>query len=188
MGRLGSNGVRMMAAERFHQNATALHLATSLLPSSPYSRWPVRLMQTGVASGTAARSTIGTLVQRTAARPARTLPIDGKGAPRSMRDILVIASDPATRELLRRALEAQGYAVAVASNGTEAIACLQESQCRLLLLDLTMPRADGLRVLRSLRSHPAQRPPGRDRPLGRPRALEVKGSTRNPVPRSGHRM
>ncbi len=69
--------------------------------------------------------------------------------------LLVVDDDRDTRETLRTALEDQGYTVAVAANGAEAMHKLEERPPRLVLLDLMMPIVDGWEVLDRMRANPA---------------------------------
>jgi signal transduction histidine kinase/CheY-like chemotaxis protein len=71
--------------------------------------------------------------------------------------ILVVDDDPALRELLRRALEREGYVVVEAADGRAALARIEERVPGLILLDLMMPHMDGFEVLAELRTRPAWR-------------------------------
>jgi Amt family ammonium transporter len=79
-------------------------------------------------------------------RPASELPADT--GPR----ILVVEDDPTTREMLRRMLEREGWAVAEAENGEAALGRVAERRPDLILLDLMMPKMDGFEVIGALRS------------------------------------
>jgi CheY-like chemotaxis protein len=58
--------------------------------------------------------------------------------------ILVVEDDPSIREALAELLTEEGYAVASAANGAEALALLElEAPPSLILLDLMMPVMDG---------------------------------------------
>jgi CheY-like chemotaxis protein len=61
--------------------------------------------------------------------------------------ILVVDDDKGVREGVRALLESEGYAVATASDGAEAIEKLREGDVRLVLLDLAMPGMDGWQFL-----------------------------------------
>lgn len=74
-------------------------------------------------------------------------------------DILVVEDEPSVRELLRQVLRDEGYSVADAAGGEQAVTLLRQGHYRLLLLDLMMPGVDGFHVLRALRAEPALRPP-----------------------------
>jgi hypothetical protein len=63
---------------------------------------------------------------------------------------LVVEDDAATRELLRRALEAEGWQVAEAEHGRLALERLAEGTPQLILLDLMMPVMDGFEFVAEL--------------------------------------
>jgi adenylate cyclase len=69
--------------------------------------------------------------------------------------ILVVDDTPANVHILKLRLAAQGYAVLTAADGEEALAAARESQPDLILLDVMMPKVDGLEVCRRLRSDPS---------------------------------
>jgi CheY-like chemotaxis protein len=69
--------------------------------------------------------------------------------------ILVVEDDTATREILQRTLQKEGWVVASAENGRIALEQVAEHQPDLILLDLMMPEMDGFQVLNVLRSTPA---------------------------------
>jgi CheY-like chemotaxis protein len=62
------------------------------------------------------------------------------------RSVLIVDDDPDIRESVADALEDEGYRVASASNGSEALRLLRERQLRpdVILLDLMMPVMDGV--------------------------------------------
>jgi two-component system, OmpR family, response regulator MprA len=66
--------------------------------------------------------------------------------------ILVVDDERAVRESLRRALELEGYAVELASDGEQALRRLEEpASIDAAILDVLMPGIDGLEVCRRLR-------------------------------------
>ncbi len=65
--------------------------------------------------------------------------------------VLVVDDDPATRELVARFLERDGFRVAVAADGREGMEKARALKPRVVLLDVTMPQMDGWSVLRALR-------------------------------------
>jgi len=71
--------------------------------------------------------------------------------------ILVAENNSADRRLITRALESAGHRVWVAANGKQAVQNVQTEGFDLILLDLQMPRFDGLEVAREIR---AAEPPG----------------------------
>ncbi|MCF8570274.1 response regulator transcription factor [Gordonia sp. HY002] len=66
--------------------------------------------------------------------------------------ILVVDDDRAVRESLRRSLTFNGYTVDTAGDGLEALEKVIADRPDLLVLDVMMPRLDGLEVCRRLRS------------------------------------
>ncbi|MBE7203359.1 MAG: response regulator, partial [Parafilimonas terrae] len=70
------------------------------------------------------------------------------------RTILVIDDDAATRDLLARFLEREGFAVAVAEDGRRGLERARSLRPRAVLLDVTMPQMDGWAVLRAIRADP----------------------------------
>src|SRR4030095_2609611 len=71
--------------------------------------------------------------------------------------ILVVDDDPTLRELLRRTLEREGYAVLEAGDGRAALTRIEERVPGLILLDLLMPHMDGFELLAELPARPAWR-------------------------------
>jgi two-component system response regulator MprA len=66
--------------------------------------------------------------------------------------VLVVEDDRAVRDSIERALMFEGYEVASASDGVEAISAAGYSAPDAIVLDVTMPRMDGLQVCRELRA------------------------------------
>jgi two-component system, OmpR family, response regulator MprA len=71
--------------------------------------------------------------------------------PQTHSRVLVVDDDRAVRESLRRSLEFNGYAVALASDGAEALASISGSAPDVVVMDVMMPRLDGLEATRALR-------------------------------------
>ena len=71
---------------------------------------------------------------------------DGRGA-----RVLVAEDDSGVRETLDAALSFEGYRVATVSDGAAALTALAEDPPDLLVLDIGMPRVDGLTVCRMAR-------------------------------------
>ncbi|HEX6009046.1 MAG TPA: response regulator [Actinomycetota bacterium] len=69
-----------------------------------------------------------------------------------MTTILVVDDEPQIRRALRTSLEAHGYQVRTASNGTEAIEVAAEAAPDLVFLDLGLPDLDGTQVIERVRS------------------------------------
>jgi two-component system response regulator MprA len=66
--------------------------------------------------------------------------------------VLVVDDEPALRDALESSLAFEGYEVATASDGVEALDAIAENKPDLVLLDIMMPRMDGLTAVRRLRS------------------------------------
>ena len=65
--------------------------------------------------------------------------------------ILVVDDEDALRTVLSSELESEGYVVATAADGDDAISVLQGKSFDLVLLDIKMPRVDGFEVLRFIK-------------------------------------
>jgi two-component system response regulator MprA len=66
--------------------------------------------------------------------------------------VLVVDDDRAVRESLRRSLEFNGYAVTLAADGAEALASIAGRPPDALVIDVMMPRLDGIETTRALRT------------------------------------
>ena len=69
--------------------------------------------------------------------------------------VLVVEDDGAMRELLREALEEEGYDVDAAAGGREGLRKVRGGGVDLVVTDLRMPDLDGLDMMRELRALPA---------------------------------
>ncbi|MEG5139729.1 MULTISPECIES: response regulator [unclassified Microcoleus] len=72
--------------------------------------------------------------------------------------ILVVEDDDATRKILRRILEKQGWAVAEADCGRTALEQLAVARPHLILLDLMLPEMDGFELIAELRKSHSEDP------------------------------
>ena len=66
--------------------------------------------------------------------------------------ILVVDDDPRITDLLRRILAYEGYSVAIAASGSEALDRSLERPPDLVVLDIMLPGLDGLEVAQRLRT------------------------------------
>jgi two-component system response regulator MprA len=66
--------------------------------------------------------------------------------------VLVVDDEPAVRDAVARALRYEGYTVATAEDGQQALESLALEPADAVVLDVLMPRLDGLEVCRRLRS------------------------------------
>jgi DNA-binding response OmpR family regulator len=65
--------------------------------------------------------------------------------------VLVVDDEPMVREVLARYLEKEGFAVEEAEDGEQALSRFEAAPPDLVLLDLMLPRVDGLEVFRRIR-------------------------------------
>lgn len=68
--------------------------------------------------------------------------------------ILVVDDNATIRNLVSTILGGHNMEVAAAADGDEALAYIESRRPDLVLLDLSMPRVDGLEVLQHIRAHP----------------------------------
>jgi DNA-binding response OmpR family regulator len=66
--------------------------------------------------------------------------------------ILYIEDNPDNTTLVRRALEARGYKIINATNGTKGVSMAEAEKISLILLDINLPDIDGYEVARRIRS------------------------------------
>jgi DNA-binding response OmpR family regulator len=65
---------------------------------------------------------------------------------------IILAEDMRTlRDIYMSALEAKGFAVSAAANGREALAWLEQSSPKMMILDINMPELDGIETCRLAR-------------------------------------
>jgi two-component system response regulator ResD len=67
--------------------------------------------------------------------------------------VLVVDDEPIVVDVLTRYLTREGFEVATAGDGQEAVECFPSFRPDLVLLDLMLPRLDGLEVFRRIRDH-----------------------------------
>lgn len=68
--------------------------------------------------------------------------------------ILVVDDNETIRNLVATILSMHDMEVASATDGDEALVFIEQRRPDVMLLDLSMPRVDGLEVLRQVRAHP----------------------------------
>ncbi len=66
--------------------------------------------------------------------------------------ILLVDDEEAVRKLLAFPLERDGYVVVQAADGEEALRCFDDNAVDLVVLDIMLPKLDGLEVCRRLRA------------------------------------
>lgn len=66
--------------------------------------------------------------------------------------LLVVDDDEINRDLMSRRFRRAGYLVDTANDAQEALRCIENEQPDLVLVDLMMPRMNGLELLKTLRT------------------------------------
>jgi hypothetical protein len=99
--------------------------------------------------------------------------------------VLIAEDDHALATFVQKGLEAEHYAVDVTHDGEQAKAMASELDYDLFMLDLNLPRMDGISILRHLRPRKPnadpcfdqQKPDGRPGAMPRPRRGRLHGET-----------
>jgi two-component system, chemotaxis family, chemotaxis protein CheY len=68
--------------------------------------------------------------------------------------VLAVDDSNSVRQMVQFALKSRGYSVVAAADGVEALEVLERSRFDLIVLDINMPRLDGLSLLKILRERP----------------------------------
>jgi CheY-like chemotaxis protein len=68
--------------------------------------------------------------------------------------VLLVDDNPLMQQVISRFLVGQGYHVAVAQTGEEALALARSNQIGLMLIDMRLPDQDGPELLGALRQEP----------------------------------
>ncbi len=74
--------------------------------------------------------------------------------------ILVVEDDEFLRELYEELLKGESYDVTVAIDGEQGLNHMVEGGFELVLLDIMLPKMDGLEILRHLKDKPPKQPNG----------------------------
>jgi serine phosphatase RsbU (regulator of sigma subunit) len=69
--------------------------------------------------------------------------------------ILIVDDNPANVDILQMRLAAHNYEIITATDGEEGLATAREKQPDLILLDIMMPKMDGIEVCRHLKADPS---------------------------------
>lgn len=110
----------------------------------------------------------------------------------NQRHILIVDDDDLLSEMLKMTLELEGYAVATAPNGADGMELVKARKFDLIILDLVMPKMDGVKFLRVMNDTIEERPPvlvisaSAGNQLGdQHKALGVVGIARKPLDPAG---
>src|SRR5436190_16405886 len=71
--------------------------------------------------------------------------------------VLVVDDDPVIQKLLQVNFEMEGYAVITASDGLEGLEMARQERPDAIVLDVMMPKMDGLEVARTLKADESTR-------------------------------
>jgi two-component system phosphate regulon response regulator PhoB len=74
--------------------------------------------------------------------------------------ILVVEDDQFLRELYDELLREDGYEVVLADEGEKGLKEIQKGGYDLILLDIMLPKIDGLEILRRVKNQPPDKPNG----------------------------
>src|ERR1035441_7695695 len=72
--------------------------------------------------------------------------------------VLVVEDEKKTASFIRKALQAEGFAVDVCHNGDDGLAAVRTTPFDAIVLDIMLPGRDGLSLLRQLRERQNVKP------------------------------
>jgi CheY-like chemotaxis protein/HPt (histidine-containing phosphotransfer) domain-containing protein len=138
-----TSGGQAQDAERCREVGIAAYL---LKPVTQSDLWDAIAMVLGLPARDAQR----------AARPTHRVPQEGErfdpARYRRRLHILLAEDNPVNQRLVVRLLEKQGSTVVVVGNGREALAALPQQSFDLVLMDVQMPKMDGLEATAAIRA------------------------------------
>ena len=79
-------------------------------------------------------------------------------APKMAKNILVVEDDVSVRTLLQKSLAAKGYAVTVCVDGLEGLTELERARPDLIIVDVMMPRLDGVTFVKAIKGNHTTKP------------------------------
>jgi len=72
-----------------------------------------------------------------------------------VKKILIVEDNPMNMELILDLLEFYGHNVTEAEDGIKALECLADERFDVILLDMQLPKMDGLEVLERIKNNPS---------------------------------
>jgi two-component system, OmpR family, response regulator ResD len=74
--------------------------------------------------------------------------------------VLIVEDDQFLREFYQELIQAEGYLVDTAADGEVGLTKAVQGGYNLILLDIMLPKKDGLQILRELKNSPSKNPNG----------------------------
>lgn len=68
--------------------------------------------------------------------------------------MLIVDDDISARKALALIFEQKGFDINMASNGIEGLAAISKDKPDVILLDIVMPKMNGIKMLETIRQHP----------------------------------
>jgi DNA-binding response OmpR family regulator len=65
--------------------------------------------------------------------------------------VLIVDDDPVVRRMLQLSFESEGFDVSTASDGLEGLEAIRKDKPNVVVLDIMMPKLDGMKVMDELR-------------------------------------
>ncbi|GAB4374638.1 MAG: hypothetical protein Kow0062_12840 [Acidobacteriota bacterium] len=126
------------------------HAPVAAIAPAPRARWP-RPARFGVALPATLQE-----IERALVRALESVPSDeDSSGGRAVRGCVLVVEDSAiNRRLVADMLERAGLSVLTAADGAEALEIVAAEQVQLVLMDIEMPRLDGVETTRRLRADP----------------------------------
>jgi DNA-binding response OmpR family regulator len=66
-------------------------------------------------------------------------------------NVLIVDDDPVVRRMLQLSFESEGFDVSTASDGLEGLEAMRRDKPNVVVLDIMMPKLDGMKVMDELR-------------------------------------
>jgi DNA-binding response OmpR family regulator len=74
-----------------------------------------------------------------------------------MASVLIVDDDPVVRRMLQLSFESEGFDVLTAGDGLEGLESMRSSKPNVVVLDIMMPKLDGMKVMHELQGDDALR-------------------------------